>query len=105
MKLLSKVTKEDAKKILNPEYSLFFKTGRWILTDESKSIGESCKKLACRTKCYMFWFFDNCIDIELIDSEMGLDNNNFDVKVRCYVEAHNLGYKINAFDSIKNIKQ
>jgi hypothetical protein len=101
MKNLSDVTKEDAIKILSVEYSLFFKTGRWQFTDESEGVGEPCKKLYCKLKSYMFWFFDDCIDIELIDAQINFDNTNFDVKVRCYVEAYNLGYKVYQFDQLK----
>lgn len=94
MKKLSDVSKEDALEILKAGYSMILSTGRWELTDETADMDEPCKKLTSKTKAYLFWFFDDNIDIDLIDddSEITLDSINFDVKLACYVKAHQLGY-------------
>ena len=103
MKYLSEVTFEDAIDILSAAYLPFFKTGRWVLTNESQDLGEPCKKLKCQRKAYLFWFFDNSMDIELTpdpNSPITFDDHNFDIKVACYRKAAELGYFVPAFAAL-----
>jgi len=94
MKKLSTVNKEDALEILKAGYSSIISTGKWDLTDETGDMDEPCKKLMSKRKAYLFWFFDDNMDVDLIDDncEITFDNVNFDVKLACYVKAHQLGY-------------
>jgi hypothetical protein len=105
VKKLSDVTLEDAKQILSVRYGGFFRTGRWKLTDETEAIKEPCKKLRCERKAYLFWFFDDNIDIELIpddNAEITFDCTNYDVKLACYIEAVKLGYHVPVLSELLN---
>ena len=101
MKKLSEINKEDAIKVLKVGYPHFFYTGKWVLEDATKDIKEPCKKLSGKRlsgkyKAFVFWFFDNQIDIDCIDDDvpMTFDDVNYDVKLSCYVKALELGYHI-----------
>ena len=102
MKNLSTVTKEDALEILNAGYSSIISTGKWELTDETVDMDEPCKKLMSKRKAYLFWFFDDSMDIDLVDdeSEITFDDINYDVKLACYVKAHQLGYFVSELQKI-----
>jgi hypothetical protein len=100
MKNLSTVIKEDALEIIKAGYSTIMFTGRWKLTDEYIHLDEPCKKLSSKRKVYIFWFFDDKIDIDLIDDKINFNDINFDVKLACYVKAHQLGYFIPELEKI-----
>lgn len=95
-KPLSTVTEADAKEIIKAGYPQFFITGNWHLSDESEGVKEPCKKLYGRTKAFNFWFFDDKMDIDDTDDEkiLTLDDVNYDVKLQCYIKAHQLGYDV-----------
>lgn len=106
MKKLSEVTYEDAIEILRESYGNWFLTGKWILEDRTNEIGEPCKLLYGRHKLHEFWFFDDGIDLDLMDDDKNpyLDivlSSDVDVLVATYVKAHNMGYHIQQFDKLK----
>lgn len=99
MKKLSQVTKEDAIAILEADTRIsgFFMTGKWVIEDRTKDIGEPCKFLSARTKAFQFWFFDDTIDMDENDhpnkvTDLFEVKNN--VNYRCYLKAHDLGYYV-----------
>jgi hypothetical protein len=102
LKKLSEVTKEDAKQIIRTGYPTFFNTDNWKFKDDSEQMNEPCKCLYSRYKAYEFTFFDDDISIHVKDDEVvGFDSANFDTKIECFVEAHNLGYVVTKLKELK----
>ena len=93
MKKLSEVTLEDAIAILQPVYPGFFSRGKWILEDRSEEIGEPHKFLFSKTKSFSFWFADDEIEVCTPDADT-LNQHVYDVKYRCYINAHEKGYYV-----------
>lgn len=94
MKKLSDVTYEDALIILSAAYKLLLeRSKKWKLTDESKSLNESCKKLMSSENTYCFWFFDDSMSVDCEDN-VGLTDANWDIKLACYLKAHEIGYDV-----------
>lgn len=103
MKPLSDITHEDALAIVNADLIYRDKSNktRWKLTDESEDLDEPCKRLKSRTKIMTFWFMgDGTMNVELefatkLDAmdETVVDNYT-DMKLACYLKAHELGYYV-----------
>jgi len=107
MKKLSEVTLEDATAILYDAYGQFWLTHpkSWKLEDRTEAIQEPCKFLSAKGKIWQFWFFDDKIDIEKVpddDTKMELVTlEDFcDVKLSCYLKAHELGYYVPKMSAI-----
>lgn len=104
MKNLGEVTQEHAIEIIKAGYPLFFKSGKWVLEDRSKEIGEPTKHLSSTRKAYFFWFNDDDIEIVNEENELGIEAHNYDVCYKCYVKAAELGYYIPLLSELINKK-
>ena len=106
-KPLYEVTLEDAKEIIRAGYPAIIHNVKWKLEDRSQDLKEPCKLLKSRSKILMFWFMNDSIDCEYVDPDKDapmFDSIYFDSKIQCYIEAHNRGYYVPAFDNLKPTK-
>jgi len=94
LKPLSEVTREDAMAILKTsfDYDRILSKNRWEFTDESADLGEPTKRLYARHSQYIFWFHNDSIDCD--DKEREGLLTPYDVKLECYLKAHELGYYV-----------
>lgn len=101
-KPLSQVTEEDARAIIKAGYPNFFGTGvKWQFEDTTQAIGEPSKKLWGPRKAYIFWFMDDCIDIDLKNDNIDLfEETLFTTHLVCYTKAYELGYYVKEINDL-----